>query len=148
MREPTLKSDEPNPETVEQKSTELPQEPTRWERAAKITIEVYHECAQRPKYIFCFICLLVSRLVNVLFSTYFQLWVMSFQNSGVLESNEESDSIYANIIIGSQVVTLITLPIFGFYSDRLDSRAILPAAFFLRGIIAASFYFIEDPGDW
>ena len=43
-----------------------------------LTSEAGKEVWERPKYIFCFICLLVSRLIAVLFSVYLQLWVMSF----------------------------------------------------------------------
>ena len=100
---------------------------------------------KRPKYIFCFVCLIVSRLISVLFSVYMQLWIMSFWQLGTLSDKEESDAIYRNVIIASQVVTLLTVPAFGYYSDRLDSRVIVPFSFLVRGLVAASFYFITDP---
>ena len=48
--------------------------------------QVWQECQRKPKYIFCFVCLIVSRLMNVLFAVYIQLWVMSFKETGVLAS--------------------------------------------------------------
>ena len=102
----------------------------------------------RPKYIFCFICLIASRLITVLFSVYMQLWVISFEKRGILPDKETSDAIYRNIIIGSMGSILIILPFFGYYSDRLDSRVIVPASFLARGAIAASVKFIEDPRSW
>ena len=43
-----------------------------------LTNEAWEDIKLMKKYLFCFICLLVSRLIVVLFSVYLQLWVMSF----------------------------------------------------------------------
>ena len=110
-----------------------------------LTEEVWQECKERPKYIFCFICLLVSRLMNVLFAVYIQLWVMSFQKSGLLASKKESDAVYRNIVIGSQIATILSLPIFGYFSDKGDARIIIPTSFVIRCAVCASFKYIEDP---
>lgn len=86
--------------------------------------------------------------MNVLFAVYIQLWVISFQKTGVLESKEESDAIYRNIIIGSSVATIIALPFFGYMADKADARVIVPMAFLVRGLVAALFRFIESPKEW
>lgn len=113
-----------------------------------LTEEALQECKERPKYIFCFICLLVSRLMNVLFAVYIQLWVMSFQKSGLLASKKESDAIYRNIVIGSQAATLVSLPLFGYFADKGDARIIIPFSFVIRCAVCISFRFVEDPSEW
>ena len=143
MREPRLKLQGP-----ENRSSEQNAAPSQQHLLQIITQEVWNECVQKPKYIFCFICFMVSRLISILFSVTIQLWIMSFQKSGVLATNEDSDLIYRNVIILSQGITLLTIPIFGFYSDRIDPRVIIPITFLIRGCIAASFKCIEDPRHW
>ena len=98
-----------------------------------------------PKYIFCFICLMISRLMNILFAVYIQLWVMSFYKQGVLADRDESDSVYFRIVLGIQIATIILLPVFGILTDRADLRYIIPIAFLVRGLVACSFKTIEDP---
>ena len=58
------------------------------------------ECKTKPKYILCF-CMVVTRFMNVITSIYLQLWIISFQHSGVLTSKDESDIAYRNIVIGT-----------------------------------------------
>ena len=111
-----------------------------WEKFRFLTSKSWQEIKQRPKYFFCFICLLVSRLIAVLFSVYLQLWIMSFQKSGVLSSTEESDAIYMKVVAGALI--------FGFVSDNADPRVIVPSTFFVRGIIAFTFQYIDNPKDW
>jgi len=118
------------------------------ERFTKLTSEVSKEIREKPKYMFVFVCLMVSRLMNILFAVYIQLWVMSFHKSGVLESDEESVKTYRNIVIWMQVATLFTMPIFGYYSDRADPRIIIPLTFLARGIVAISFRCIDHPQSW
>ena len=113
-----------------------------------MSYKVYEECKVKPKYFFCFICMLVSRLVTVLFSVYMQLWIISFEKSGVLSGKEESDAIYRNIVLGSQIAVLVTMPVFGFLADKADLRVIIPMTFFARCLIAGSFRFITNPNDW
>ena len=91
---------------------------------------------------------MVSRLMSVLFSVYLQLWVMSFEKSGVLSSKEESDAIYMRVVSGALIAILFVAPIFGFMSDKSDPRVIVPASFLIRGLVSVSFGFITDPRDW
>ena len=109
---------------------------------------VCNEIREKPKYVFVFVCLMVSRLMNILFAIYIQLWVMSFLKAGVLETKEESDKTYRNIVIWMQVATLITMPIFGYYSDKADPRIIIPFSFLARGLTALCFRSIEHPQQW
>ena len=50
-----------------------------------------------------------------------------------------------NVVSGALVATLIFGPIFGYISDRVDARVIVPSSFFVRGLIAFSFRYIDDP---
>uniref|UniRef100_A0A7S3MI32 Major facilitator superfamily (MFS) profile domain-containing protein n=1 Tax=Favella ehrenbergii TaxID=182087 RepID=A0A7S3MI32_9SPIT len=70
---------------------------------------------------------------------------MSFQKRGILESKEESDKTYRNIVIGMQLATLATMPVFGYYSDRVDLRIFIPLAFLSRGLVCISFRLVEHP---
>ena len=90
----------------------------------------------------------MSRLIAVLFSVYLQLWIMSFQKSGVLSSTEESDAIYMKVVAGALISILVVAPFFGIVSDNADPRVIVPSTFFVRGIIAFTFQYIENPKDW
>ena len=65
-----------------------------------------------------------------------------------MTSKDESDAIYRNIVIGSQVATLITLPLFGYFADKGDARVIIPFSFIIRCAVCLSFKFIEDPSEW
>ena len=105
----------------------------------RLTAECWEEIKLKKKYMFCFVCLLVSRLIVVLFSVYLQLWVMSFQQTGVLSSKEEADGIYMRVMTGALISIMVVAPIFGFVSDKSDPRIIVPASFFTRGLIAFSF---------
>ena len=147
VREPKIKQQPITPragQTIEEANSDI----TFWERFRSLTKEAWHECKTKPKYIFCFICLMVSRLMSVLFSVYLQLWVMSFEKSGVLSSKEESDAIYMRVVSGALIAILIVAPIFGFMSDKSDPRVIVPASFLIRGLVSVSFGFINDPRDW
>ena len=106
------------------------------------------ECTRKPKYIFCFICLLVSRLVSVLFSVYMQLWILSFEQSGLLASKGEADAVYMRVVVGAQIAVALTIPLFGFLADKADVRVLIPSTFLVRGLIALSFRFITDPRDF
>ena len=114
----------------------------------RLTDEAWKEVKTRPKYLFCFICLLVSRLIAVLFSVYLQLWIMSFEKSGVLSSKEESDSIYMRVVTGALISILVVAPVFGIVSDKSDPRVIVPTSFFVRGLIAFMFQYVDNPKDW
>ena len=77
-----------------------------------------------------------------------QLWIMSFVESGVLESKEESEAIYMRVMAISMIALAIVGPIFGYISDKTDSRVLIPLSFLLRAICAISFRFIDNPAEW
>lgn len=59
-----------------------------WSRLKIIVSEVWRESKEQPKYIFTFINMMACRLFVTLFSVYLQMWVLSFEKSGVLESKQ------------------------------------------------------------
>jgi len=77
-----------------------------------------------------------------------QLWIISFEKSGILSSKEESDAIYRKIVIIGVIVVLITMPLYGLLVDKADLRVIIPVTFLGRGLCAGSFYFITNPEMW
>ena len=70
---------------------------------------------------------------------------MSFKESGIISTTEESDQIYTRVIVGALLSISIIVPIFGYVSDKADPRLIISFTFIMRCFIAASFRFIEDP---
>ena len=89
--------------------------------------------------------MIVTRFMNVIISTYLQLWILSFKESGVLKLKEESDITYRNVIIGTQLVSIICIPIFCKLSDKVDTRISIPLTFLAHSALAGSFKYISDP---
>lgn len=48
----------------------------------------------------------------------------------------------------SQTVTLAFLPVFGYFSDRLDPRVLILATVLVRAVLAGSFRFVTRPDTW
>ena len=74
---------------------------------------MFEESKRKPKYIFCFFSMMVSRLVTVLFSVYLQMWIYSFIDSQVIEDKFEAKRIYTRIVAGSMLGCGVLLPFFG-----------------------------------
>ena len=121
---------------------------TTWEKFKRLTSEAWQECKTQPKLLYCFFCLLSSRLITVLFSVYLQLWIMSFKESGVIESTELADRTYMRITALAVVGLVFFAPLYGLYSDVADPRKVIPISFLIRGLLAACFKFIQDPNTW
>ena len=148
IREPKLKAKRNTQQEEGEVTMENANQPEGWSKIKYLTKQLVEECQRKPKYIFCFICLLVSRLISVLFSVYMQLWILSFEKSGLLASKHEADSIYLRVVVGAQIAVALTIPIFGFLADKADVRVLIPATFLVRGLIALSFRFISNPNDF
>ena len=100
IREPSIKKPTRLPDTSELiQKLQVDQSSSCWNRFRSLSESAWQEVRDNHKYMFCFVCLLVSRLMNVMFAVYIQLWVMSFQKSGVIETQEASDGVYRNIVI-------------------------------------------------
>lgn len=140
IREPTLK--------VKQMKNEEDMPLSFSERTAIVVSEVWKESIRRPKYILSFLTMMSCRLFVTLFSIYLQLWVISFEKSGVLASKEEADRVYRNYVFVSQTTALVFLPVYGYYSDKLNALVIILGAGLVRIAITASFRFILLPDSW
>ena len=66
----------------------------------------------------------------------------------MLASKQESDAIYMRVVTGALISILVVAPVFGFVSDKADPRVIVPSSFFVRGVIAFMFQYIDNPNDW
>ena len=145
IREPKIKqplNDTNNPENIPVV------EMTFWGRLALLSRDTWKECKDRPKYPFAFVCQIGTRLLSILFSVYMQLWIMSFVETGVIESKSDSEAIYMKVMAICILTLAIVGPVFGYMSNRLDSRVLIPVSFLARAICAISFRFIEDPSEW
>ena len=88
------------------------------------------------KYPLCFLGVMVSKLVTILYSIYLMLWMTSFVETGVVESDERVKTLYSQVLTGAMVGTLIALPFFGRIADTAPIAVFLPIAFLIRGMIA------------
>lgn len=119
-----------------------------WEKFKRLTSEAWQECSTQPKLLYCFACCFSSRLITVLFSVYLQLWIMSFKESGVIESTELADRVYMRITAAAVVSLVFFAPLYGLYSDVADPKKMITLSFLIRGLLAACFKFVQDPNTW
>jgi hypothetical protein len=96
----------------------------------------------------CFFGVTIIRLVFILFNTFLLLWITSFVDTGVLESEAEAKTIiqYINVI---SVITLILLfrPI-GSFADRYPAYITIPCSFLFRAFAVSMFLMLDDPRAW
>ena len=57
------------------------------EKVAYLTGRVYETSKNDAKYLFCFAAVMITSLVQVLYSIYLMLWITNFVNLGVLASD-------------------------------------------------------------
>lgn len=103
------------------------------------------ECRRDAKYIICFVGAAIIRLIALLFSTFLLLWITSFVDDGILESEAVSKTIYQKVILAATIATICLLPILGILGDRIPSKVLIPVAFALRGLCGYSFIWIKNP---
>lgn len=97
------------------------------------------------KYPLCFLGMMVTKLVTILYSIYLMLWMTSFIETGKIESEERVKTLYSEVLTGAMIGTLFALPVIGKIADTSPITIFLPGAFLLRGMIAAQFSGIHDP---
>lgn len=88
------------------------------------------------KYPLCFLGVMVTKLVAILYSIYLMLWMTSFVPSGKIESDERVKILYSSVLTGAMIGTLFALPLFGKIADTAPIQVFLPVAFLIRGVIA------------
>jgi len=91
------------------------------------------------KYPLCFMGVMVTKLVTILYSIYLMLWMTSFVETGMIESDERVKTLYSEVLTGAMIGTLFAMPIFGKIADSAPIAVFMPIAFLLRGAIAYQF---------
>lgn len=109
------------------------------EKVTYLTRKVYNLIKSDVKYPLCFLGVMVTKLVAILYSIYLMLWMTSFVESGVIESDERVKLLYSSVLTGAMIGTLFALPLFGKIADTAPIEVFLPIAFLLRGAIACQF---------
>ena len=67
------------------------------------------------------------------------LWITSFVDSGLMESDEEGKNLYQKIIVFSFVITSVGAPFLGLLADKLPPRFLIPTAFAMRAAVGYGF---------
>ncbi len=67
----------------------------------------------------CFIGCSITKIYNILFSTFWLLFICSFIPEDVAD-NEEAKNIYANVMMISVVLGLCLAPVIGKLTDRIS----------------------------
>ena len=83
--------------------------------------------------------------MTVLFSVYVVLWVTSFVDSGLLESEDTSKDLYQNIMLISLVGAMLITPFAGYIIDKIHWSVSIRCAFTLRCCTGGLFLLIDDP---
>ena len=83
--------------------------------------------------------------MTVLFSVYMLLWVTSFVDSGLLESEDTSKDLYQNIMLISLVGAMLISPVAGYIVDKIHWSVSIRFAFALRFCTGLLFLLIDDP---
>merc|ERR1712079_914470 len=91
-----------------------------------------------------FIASMVTRLYDVMFSTFWILYLTSCVGE-YLEDDAEVSSLYAKLMIISVVFGLAFSPLIGIITDRVSPLITLPFSFTLRAISILLFCFIINP---
>ena len=118
---------------------------SNWEKTRHLTKRVIELVKSDAKYGFCFFALMVNKLANLLNIMFIILWMTSFVESGVIESDGEVKTIFKNVMTFSMISTALLLPIFGWIVDATPPHIVLPVIFLVRAVIAGQFQLIDDP---
>ena len=132
----TARSSNSNPSS---QSTDACLDMSLSEKVQYLTSRVAELVMSDIKYPLCFLGVMVSKLVTILYSIYLMLWMTSFVSTGVVESDERVKTLYSEVLTGAMVGTLIAMPFFGKIADTAPIGVFLPIAFLMRGAIAYQF---------
>ena len=100
---------------------------------------------QKPVILISIIGAAIIRLFAVLFSTYLLLWIQSYSYNGVLESINDSKTIYMQIMLMSVGISTVLFPIVGWLIDIYQPAKMVPVAFMLRCTTTYFFYKLDRP---
>ena len=112
---------------------------SKTDKVRYLTSKVVKLVMSDVKYPLCFMGVMVTKLVTILYSIYLMLWMTSFVETGMIESDERVKTLYSEVLTGAMIGTLFTMPLFGKVADSAPISVFLPVAFLLRGAIAYQF---------
>lgn len=135
----------PSRENSISESTESCVDMSKFDKVKYITGKVMLLVKSDIKYPLCFLGVMVTKLVTILYSIYLMLWMTSFVESGKIESDERVKTLYSEVLTGAMIGTLFALPIIGKIADTAPIELFLPISFLLRGVIAYQFKNLADP---
>ena len=114
-------------------------------KITQLTSKVHQTLKKRPLIFICIVGAAIVRLFSVLFSIYLLLWIQTFSYDGVLESIDDSKTIYVQIMLISVLASSFLLPIVGSVIDRYQPTKIIPIAFTFRCFTTYLFWLLERP---
>jgi len=83
------------------------------EKFKYLSARLWEVTTTEVKYILCFFCAMVIRLIGVLYSIYLLLWFNSFIEKGEFADENGALNAYRKIVMAAMVCTLLLLPIIG-----------------------------------
>lgn len=87
-------------------------------------------------------------MYNILFSTFWLLFIESFYPNGLDDGYKEAKKIYSNCMIISVVFGVMFVPLFGKVADVCNPQWVLPFAFFCRAGSIVMFFFVVSPSGY
>jgi hypothetical protein len=103
------------------------------------------ENAQIP---LCFFAASITKLYNILFSTFWLLFIQSFYPNGADNDFKDAKMIYSNVMIVSVCFGILFVPLMAKVADSCNPQWVLPIAFYARAASFAAFYFIVSPSGY
>ena len=88
---------------------------------------------------------MITQVISILFSVYMVLWIASYVDNGLLESEDASKDIYQRIMLFSMAATGLVTPFVGYIADNLHWGFNIGTAFTLRFLTGLLFLQINDP---
>ena len=88
---------------------------------------------------------MITQVISVLFNVYMVLWIASYVDSGLLESEDESKDVYQRIMLFSMAATALLTPFIGYLADKFHWGLNVSIAIAFRVLTGILFLQIRDP---
>ena len=113
-----------------------------FDQVVYLTKRCWHTPVADCRYPLAFLGSMVIRMVTILFSVYIVLWITSFIDTGVLQSESDAKTVYIEMLAIAIVCSLFCLPVVGFIADRAPPYIFIPIAFGVRGLSVFGFNYL------
>ena len=100
------------------------------------------------RYAYCFLAILSTSPITILFTNYLLLWITSFVETCQVESMLQAKVIYQAVLLIAFSVTVMSMPVLGIFVDNLPANIFVPASFLGRGLILIGFLMLKTPDSW